>query len=473
MNNRILLIFPNPGVKEQIYKKEEFLIVEENGVTFFDKKSKKRKLCVKSNKIFYSLNQIRDQLNWWIPIFERWIGKSYFFEEYRTKILEIINHIEDLKRIYKLETIVHFTAIPHHLISIAMNIYGSISSTKQIFFYSSIFDGRLIPISQDQKNNKRKIILYKKTKINYTKLIDEFIENKLQNNPPKLNHIITKKNQSLSYVILLLSLKFLKNSILRIKPKNLNKKELFFFNENKFSISNYFELIRRQTKFLNAYERISIKNESFIKEIEKSKKALLIAAHFQPEATSFPEGGLYMNHIDIVNRLRQIGYNDTIFYKEHQGSNLYMDLPSIFITKVSIYKNLSFLEYLKKLNVTFIKQSFPLESKGKLSEMYLPITITGTLAIERSLVGLKTIICGDPIYNGLPGTIHIDEIKNKNFLNRINLKKDFRIATNAKVFLKNFLDNNTLSNPFGIGNGIRTNKDKNELVDFLKYINIK
>ena len=91
MNNRILLIFPNPGVKEQIYKKEEFLIVEENGVTFFDKKSKKRKLCVKSNKIFYSLNQIRDQLNWWIPIFERWIGKSYFFEEYRTKILEIIN----------------------------------------------------------------------------------------------------------------------------------------------------------------------------------------------------------------------------------------------------------------------------------------------------------------------------------------------------------------------------------------------
>ena len=48
----------------------------------------------------------------------------------------------------------------------------------------------------------------------------------------------------------------------------------------------------------------------------------MIAAHFQPEATSFPEGENYYNHISINRKLRSLGYKEEIFYKEHPASQI-------------------------------------------------------------------------------------------------------------------------------------------------------
>ena len=134
---------------------------------------------------------------------------------------------------------------------------------------------------------------------------------------------------------------------------------------------------------------------------------------------------------------------------------------------MSIYKSRLYLNYLSKLKVVVVDYSFPLEIENNLSEKYLPITITGTIAIERSLVGLKTIVCGEPLYEGLPGTIHINNITDKKMISDMDLKRDKQIAKKAKDFLKSMMNNNTIVNPFGIATGIKA-KANQEFMNFLK-----
>lgn len=467
--SKVLLVFPYQAIKEEFLKNEKFLILDVNGLSYFNEKTLKREIFEEAGEIYYQLNELRDNLNWWVPIFERWIGKSFLFEEYRIKILKLVNYLTEVDNKYRIKKIIHFTAVPHHIISIAINIFGLKSGIDQIFFYPCIFDGRLVPILQD-KNGNRHVINYKLNEINYDKLINEFIENKLKGKFPKVNTKITKLKKSYLYIYFLLLLKFIKNNFFRIQKVTTYENNMFFFKEDLFSISNYLEIIIRQKKFLKFYKKNSLSEIIFLKELKKTKKVFLIAAHYQPEATSFPEGSSYMNHIDIVNKLRKIGYRKKIYYKEHSASNMYTDLPNIFVTKVSIYKNIPYLQYLKKLNVSFIKETIPLNLDDIYSEMYLPITISGSIAIERSLVGLKTIVSGKPIFSGLPGTIDLDEIKCKDFLAKLNLKRDDGIATAARIFLKKLFDKNTIANNYGIGTGTKTNEDNHQLVKFLKNL---
>ena len=471
MNNKTLLVYPNRETKNFLNDDKNFLILDENGVSHFCSKDKKRILIHNSMRVFFKLNDIRNELNWWLPIFERWVGKSYLYEDYRIKILNLINYLAEISSFTNIQRVIHFTAVPHHILSVTSSIFSIKLSIDQIFFYPSIFDGRLIPIVQKASSYKREVIFHKNTKISYDELINEFLKNKISGNPPKLNPKITSKKKSFLFAFMFLTVRYIKNSIFGFKSINPLKNAPFFFDEEQFNTSNYYEIIRGQKSFLKLYKELSISTSNFLKVFEKNKKILLIAAHYQPEATSFPEGGDYINHIDIVNKLRQIGYEEPLYYKEHPATKLYIDPPHLFITKVSMYKSSLYLNYLSKLNVVFVDYSFPLEIENNLSEKYLPITITGSIAIERSLVGLKTIVCGKPIYEGLPGTTHISSINDKKMIGDMDLRRDEKIAKKAKDFLKNIMDNNTIVNPFGIATGIKEKQTQQEFIEFLKTSN--
>ena len=141
----------------------------------------------------------------------------------------------------------------------------------------------------------------------------------------------------------------------------------------------------------------------------QKKPFLLLAAHYQPEATSFPEGDKYYNHINIAMLLRKKKYKSNILYKEHPIIYKYLS-KYIGLTKVGISRSATYLEILSDLGCKFLPTSFNLSLKDD-NDWYVPITITGTIAIERSLAGLHTIYTGNPWYKGLPGTIYIDEIE--------------------------------------------------------------
>ena len=63
---------------------------------------------------------------------------------------------------------------------------------------------------------------------------------------------------------------------------------------------------------------------------------------------------------------------------------------------------------LKKLNVDFLPMNLNVNSKA--FDNILPITISGTIAIERSLKGLKTIVAGNPWYIKMPGIIKFNSL---------------------------------------------------------------
>ena len=96
-------------------------------------------------------------------------------------------------------------------------------------------------------------------------------------------------------------------------------------------------------------------------------------------------------------------------------------------------------------------QPIPLQSEEYRDT--IPITITGTIAIERSLLGLHTLVFGNPWYKGLPGTIHINDITTLCDIPAAWISPCEKIANEARSFLESRLSFNTITNAAGIGVG--------------------
>ena len=91
----------------------------------------------------------------------------------------------------------------------------------------------------------------------------------------------------------------------------------------------------------------------------------------------------------------------------------------------------------------------------------MPITICGTIAIERSLVGDKTIYCGYPWYKGLPGTVHIDKFNFKK-INLSYFKQDPKLKKNSFNFIKKIINKKTIINFPGTGSTGKMISDENK-----------
>jgi hypothetical protein len=209
------------------------------------------------------------------------------------------------------------------------------------------------------------------------------------------------------------------------------------------------------------YKKNVINSKYFLKNYaNKNSKniALIIAAHLQPEATSFPEGGKYSNHVDIVISIRNKGYKGPIFYKEHNASFNYLQGKGHIGT--GIFRSVDYYKELQSLGCIFLDEDFHFSINKNENKFYVPITIGGSLALERSLAGFKTIVCGYPWYHPLPGTILFDNIKSlKSLSNDLSIKSD-KIQKDTFNYLKSNLSEKTILNNSGIG-AAKTQSDKN------------
>jgi hypothetical protein len=182
----------------------------------------------------------------------------------------------------------------------------------------------------------------------------------------------------------------------------------------------------------------------------------IIFAHYQPEATTFPEGGKISTHIDIVIQIRNLGYKGIILYKEHPNCWTYYSEITGF-SKTGIYRSRSYYLQLKELGCLFISDTFDIKSIDR--SLYLPVTITGTIALERSLLGYFTCFTGNPWYAGIPGAFNLNEVTSINeLLSKISLERKFN-KTDATNWIMNILSFKTLNNYVGIGTG-KISKDK-------------
>jgi hypothetical protein len=464
----ILISFPCKSIKKYFWTNPNVILLDEEGFLKYSLKNKTREYLVNNNN-FSDVSKIRQLLNWWTPVLERWQGTSILNEQKRIRYLFLINEILSILKEYNIKNVIQITAVPHHIDNLLVSIACNIELINEFTLYPNVFDGRLVPLIQKGSIFDRKVFKYKKSKINYDIIIDDFLNNYKKGNPPSINSKPNFFKTSFELTALMIYVKGVKSLFKPITNQCLELNN-FKTNEDDFSFKDRLILVREQKRFLKLYKRISIENTIF-KNIIKSKKIFIITAHYQPEATSFPEGGDFYNHFDIAMKIRSLGYKDVIYYKEHPASKFYTDFPSIFLTKVSLYKNITYLNALEALNCQFINQDFDLNINTEYSENFIPISIGGTIAIERALNGYKTILFGEPYFKDMPGVIHVKDINSKDDLINIDTRFSAVIKEKSRIYLKNLLDNNTIKNSTGIGTGKKdTDIDLKEMDSLINYI---
>jgi len=209
-------------------------------------------------------------------------------------------------------------------------------------------------------------------------------------------------------------------------------------------------LMISQKRAIKYLER-KVCHENFGAILEKNKEpALLVVAHFQPEATSFPEGGDLNNHIDIVVKLRTLGYTAPILYKEHIGSTHYF-APIVHQTRVGMCRSVFYYQKLEELGCIFVGPRVPIPRDPNMNERFVPVSITGTIALERSILGLRTIITGYPWYRGLPGTMNLSSIRSFENGELASKTPCPAISEESFAFLDAMLSHKTILNAPGIG----------------------
>lgn len=482
-----VLFFPDKLTKKIFFRNKEIIFFDNFGVEKYNNKKKQRDFFVptineKNYDIFKYFNEVEliTIIRSWGPVLSREIDRGDQFELQIRDILIKFYEISTFLIREKVNLSILFTANPHHLSSLVFDLACRKCDVKLIYLenLNSIINKAeklLIPFFHKKKFMNKEVLNLKFSNFKINKEIETIKKNlkdwreKKYNRIPHVDELFYSENYFLSSIRIFLfySYSFLRRNI------SIHKKKIYF-DFKQYSIFTYLKQTLGQYRAIKFYK----KNYININSINKKNKYILIVASYQPEGTSYPEGRNYNNHIEIISKIRKKGYKGVIYYKEHKDSQFYY-LKMVQGTKVGIARSVDYYKDLQKLGCKFLPYNYSVQNK-KFLQCFLPVTISGTISLERSLQGLKTIYCGYPWYKGLSGTIHLDDVSlkldklNKSFF--INNKQQ---AINATFFLKKLLNNKTIINYPGKGlENTKSNlKDeesyKLSIMKIIKYFNRK
>ena len=449
-NDPLGIAWPGPSMLSIISTDPSIVVIDSNGYH-----SPNSSRCINSSDIPFSdisistVDQtvVKDCINRASSLWPRWIPGSENYEDLRSyAALSIAKHLLLLRK-HGIKTMLFCTASPHHWDSSVLSIACQACGIKQIYLYPIVIDGYLLPVLQTEGITSRQPLSLPISLNTYHVKIHQFLENKLNGNPPASNTILTRKKKSYYNAFFALFAICLKLLLKHRSPF------LYSFNPcsnlSRHSFWESLNVLNRQREFLMAYRSIQLNSTELDTLNCAEEPFLLLVANYQPEATTDPEGSFYSSHIDVVLSLRGLGYTRTLYYKEHPATKMYWD-DVVGLTRVGLYRSSQYLSCLIELGCKFIPDDFKL-SVFSGHHWYVPVTINGTIAIERSLMGLHTIYCGVVWFKGLPGTHCIGDISTLNAIPKHWTTPDPVLASNAKIFLESMLDLRTLHNPDGIG----------------------
>ena len=283
--------------------------------------------------------------------------------------------------------------------------------------------------------------LFKKTKIrkNISKKINKEISNKhyqkfdkhkIYFNFEKIkqrlerNHYV-EKNIKISYLYFYLNYIFGK-----IHP----------LTKNPFRILKFKKELRPATGYEYIYWIARATLKTFILKIlyylfstnKLPKKYILFAMSYQPEATSYPDAGIFHNQIEIITKISTIiDKNTNIIVKEHP---MQLNLLGPFNYKNSQIRDLNVYNKLLKLkNVKLLSQNFNMDEATKKADYTL--TINGSVALQSVKNGTPVLTFGHAWYVGCSSVYKLKSILEiKYFLN----SKKFKIVDKSKII--HFMD---------------------------------
>lgn len=315
------------------------------------------------------------------------------------------------------------TAASHHLRTLMLEIACQISGIEQIFEYY-IFENRVLPLRQSNSIRDRSPI---------GGVISDFsfaghLKSWAQLGYSAISHENSSKATKNFYsACLLITVNRFRNTLWRVRLKGI-----------KYPIEQH-ERIRsagllRDLQILNRQRKAILTLKSFIQSDDLNSAInpdgsgpyFLIMAHFQPEATSFPEGGEWHNFIDIAVELKKKFPKMPILYKEHPASFFYSFLSRN--SNVGIMRSPNYYKQLHQIGCSFVVETHH-DVQGSFA---IPVTISGSVTLERSLQGLPTVVMGEPWYKGIPGMLRLEEV--------VNLKFPLTLSTTIQSETITFLD---------------------------------
>ncbi len=461
------LFYPDKLTKNIFNKNKKIIFFDNFGYEKFNLKKKTRELYSPNlnNKDFRIFNNYNETelitiIRSWGPVLSREIDRG---DQYELKIRDILMKFYEISQFLlqeKVNLAIMFTASPHHISSLVFDLACRKNKIKLIYLerLNSIINkgpNLLIPFLHKGKFMEKEVLNLKLSNFDVSKELLKIIENlkswkkKKYIEIPHVDEFFYSKNYFLSTLRILTHYFYVK---LR-KMMSTTKKYFDFYD---YSILTYLKQPYVQYKSINYYKK---KSSNIILAKKKNKKNLLIVANYQPEGTSFPLGNENNNHIDIISKIRKKGYNDVIYYKEHLHSQFFY-LDVIQSTKVGIARSQKYYKDLEKLGCKFLPFNYSLQNKN-FEDNFLPITICGTISVERSLLGYNTIYCGHPWYKGLPGTHYIDNVDFSK-INSSIFNQSKKIKKNSFSFLTNLLNSKTIINYPGTGRAKKMISDENE-----------
>ncbi len=216
-----------------------------------------------------------------------------------------------------------------------------------------------------------------------------------------------------------------------------------------FSLINKSINLVSQALYISAYKQISQRVC-----LDSLRGQLLLFAHFQPEATTSPEGGSTWNHLELIAKLKCTFPRLQIFYKEHPASALAFD-SSKSPTDVGLCRSVAYLDALQALGVKVLDLDCSVTIEDMKSFDIIPVTIGGTIALQCAINGHYAIYSGHPWYKYFSSVLPLYQLDNINavsFLQTINNN----INNDSDVSLSNFVDlmsPSLVPNVFGFGVG--------------------
>jgi hypothetical protein len=338
------------------------------------------------------------------------------------------------------------TAASHHLRTLMLEIACQISGIEQIFEYY-IFENRVLPLRQSKSIKDRSPVGGVISNFSFASQLESWAQFGYSATSHENSPKATKNFLSAS---LLITVNRFRSTLWRIRSKRI-----------RHSVKQQEQIkstgLLRDLQILNQQRKAMLTLTSFIQSDDtknafipgRSLPYFLIMAHFQPEATSFPEGGEWHNFIDIAVELKRKFPEIPILYKEHPACFVYSF--SSRNSNVGTMRSASYYKLLHEIGCTFVAKT-----GGAIQESFaIPVTISGSVTLERSLQGLPTVVMGEPWYKGIPGMLRIEDIGKLRF----PLTLSSTIQSETITFLENMLAGKTFENRL-------LSNDQNDLVKY-------
>ena len=448
----IIIAFPSDVIKKNYGNLDNVFFYD--GVSIFNKQNTSFVVSEIFNKPPQGLNisDLRKSLNFWTPIIERWCGDLNQYQLIKDKIVFDVCAFASAIEKHDIKNVVFHTGVPHHIDSLIVSLACEVMSVNQIFLYSNVVDSSIIPLLQTGDISTRTVARHIKiNNQNQEEVLKKFLDNIFQRKKPyDLNEIKKIYNSFIFSIFALIKQKikyFLRIwfcSLGLLSKKICPQRKAF----DDYSFLSYFRMLYAQKKFIKIYKKKSTNTQIAQTNVVK----LVIFSSLQPEASSFPEGLYSSSFIDICLALRSKGYKEKILYKEHKGNFAFYD-PIVGVSRSGLFRNPEYLKMLQTLGCEFISESFSDFLNISSAKNYLPVTISGTIALERSLLGLRTLVFGHPWFSEIPGIIKFSELESLIEIDKKWTEPEILLADSAKQWILRILENHKLINVLGVGSG--------------------